>query len=52
VLRFISFRVVCFSLLEEERAMLLKRTKALSSEIFFRIDVIDGAATLLLAFSI
>jgi hypothetical protein len=32
--------------------MLLKRTKALSSEIFFRTDVIDGAETLLLGFTI
>jgi hypothetical protein len=32
--------------LSVETAMLLKRTKVLSSEIFFRTEVIDGAVPL------
>jgi hypothetical protein len=36
------------SSLEEETAMPLKRTKALSSVIFFRIYVIDGDGAFLL----
>jgi hypothetical protein len=40
------------SLFEEETAMILKRTRDLSSETFFRIVVIDGVLALNLEFSI
>jgi hypothetical protein len=50
VLRFISRMGISLSL-SVETAMLLKRTKALSSEIPFRIEVTDGAVALWLGFS-